>query len=399
MDSLRVRLYNVRFGDAILVSFPEEDGGDEVVRHILIDVGNILGTAGGSDAVFEPIVRNVLEETGGQPVDLYVMTHEHLDHVQGLFHAHEKSSLDVTAEYAWLTASSHPTYYETHEEARKGIQAAAAMYERIGLYLSSLGTLEEIPPPVDALLANNDALMGIGGNPSSTKECVDFLRSRAPAEKTFYVHRETDVSEAHPFTEAKIELWGPEEDTAVYYGRFQPAALQPLAVDATAGEPPALAEPKPPRGVDAGAFYNLVEMRKRGYLDNLLAIDRAANNTSVVFCLEWRGWKLLFPGDAEERSWREMDKRGLLQTVHFFKVGHHGSHNGTPDEDLLEKLLPLDPPDDRPRFAAVSTFPGSYNNVPDDDGTLARLEARCELRSTLSVADGEWIDLEFAAQP
>ena len=399
MDFLRVRLYNVRFGDAILVTFPDADGDDEVVRHILIDVGNVLGTAGGSDVVFEPIVRNVLEETGGKPVDLYVMTHEHLDHVQGLFHAHERSGLEVTADYAWLTASSHPEYYETHEEARKGIQAAAAMYQRIGLYLSALDTLEEVPPGVDALLANNDTLMSLGGNPSRTKDCVDFLRTRAPEDKTFYVHRESDLSEAHPFTEAKLVLWAPEEDTAVYYGRFQPATLQPLAVDATPGEAPVLTEPKPPPGVDAGAFYNLVEMRKRGYLDNLLAIDKAANNSSVVFCLEWRGWKLVFPGDAEERSWREMDKRGLLQPVHFYKVGHHGSHNGTPDEDLLEKLLPLDPPDERQRLAAVSTHPESYPNVPDEVGTLQRLAVRCEVRSTLSVADGEWIDLEFPADP
>jgi hypothetical protein len=54
--------------------------------------------------------------------------------------------------------------------------------------------------------------------------------------------------------------------------------------------------------VDAGAFYDLVESRRRGFEDNLLAIDAANNNTSVVLLLEWRGWRLLFPGDAEVRS-------------------------------------------------------------------------------------------------
>jgi hypothetical protein len=40
MDALRVRVYNVRFGDAILVSVPDKaPGGSPELRHILIDVG------------------------------------------------------------------------------------------------------------------------------------------------------------------------------------------------------------------------------------------------------------------------------------------------------------------------------------------------------------------------
>lgn len=44
MDKLRVRAYNVRFGDAILVSVPDKtSAGAKKTRHILIDVGNALG--------------------------------------------------------------------------------------------------------------------------------------------------------------------------------------------------------------------------------------------------------------------------------------------------------------------------------------------------------------------
>ena len=43
-----------------------------------------------------------------------------------------------------------------------------------------------------------------------------------------------------------------------------------------------------------------------GLGDSMLFIDRAANNTSVVFAVEWRGWQLLFPGDAELASWATM---------------------------------------------------------------------------------------------
>ena len=94
--TLRVRVYNVRFGDAILVTVPDRDPKTKktTTRRILIDVGNapkVAGTGeGGDDAVFEPVLADILGELDGQPLDLYVMTHEHLDHVQGLFYAATK---------------------------------------------------------------------------------------------------------------------------------------------------------------------------------------------------------------------------------------------------------------------------------------------------------------------
>ena len=48
MDALRVRVYNVLFGDAILISVPDAPpGGSPVLRHILIDVGNYAVNTGG----------------------------------------------------------------------------------------------------------------------------------------------------------------------------------------------------------------------------------------------------------------------------------------------------------------------------------------------------------------
>ena len=83
--------------------------------------------------------------------------------------------------------------------------------------------------------------------------------------------------------------------------------------------------PEPPRGVDAGAFYNLSTSATPTRRRRLLSIDKASNNTSIVLLLEWEGWRLLFTGDAEKRSWRTMDKHGLVGPVDFLKVSHHGS--------------------------------------------------------------------------
>jgi hypothetical protein len=198
----------------------------------------------------------------------------------------------------------------------------------------------------------------------------------------------------HPFEEATLAVWAPEEDASQYYGTFHPAAFT-YGVGDNQPELAADSLTQPPSGVDASAFYNLVEWRSKGYSDNLFTIDRAANNTSVVFCIEWRGWKLLFPGDAEIRSWKTMDKYGVLQPIHFLKVAHHGSSNGTPAGDLLDKLFPAQASDARPRAAVVSTFPNTYAGVPDQE-TFRALSERCELHN---IIEGKkvtrYIDLLF----
>ena len=66
-------------------------GGE--ARHILIDVGNVTGHGGDVD-VFKPVLEDIFRELDGQPLDLYVMTHEHMDHVKGLLYAQDKLGLD-----------------------------------------------------------------------------------------------------------------------------------------------------------------------------------------------------------------------------------------------------------------------------------------------------------------
>ena len=85
MDELIIRLYNVRFGDAIFISVPDRDrNGDIQMKHILIDIGNVMSGEGGENEVFEPVINDIISILDGAPLDLYVMTHEHMDHVQGL---------------------------------------------------------------------------------------------------------------------------------------------------------------------------------------------------------------------------------------------------------------------------------------------------------------------------
>jgi hypothetical protein len=207
-----------------------------------------------------------------------------------------------------------------------------------------------------------------------------------------------------------VSLWAPEEDTSDYYGTFTNLAnslriseddsFEDIDLDAADAAATDLASlPKPPAGVDAGAFYNLLDSRHANGASTLLQIDQASNNTSVVLCLEWQGWRLLFPGDAEKRSWQTMDREGVIKPVHFLKVSHHGSHTGMPSTtpiDILEKLLPAHAPDARPRRSVVSTYPLTYPGVPDDP-TLTELKKRTTLQATTDLAPGKlFIDVFFS---
>lgn len=386
MEKLRVRVYNVRFGDAILISVPDKNNtGKTETRHILVDMGNVLSGEGGDDFVFKPIIENIQQVLNNKPLDLYVMTHEHLDHVQGLLYAAEKLDINIKVRYAWLTASSEPNYYTTHHDSKKRMDEVIGLYDKIRLFLNTTPELET--SWIHTMMLNN--------NPRSTRHCVEHLR--ALADKTAYVYRGFDLKDWQPFHEARFKIWAPEEDTSVYYGRFQPMTLG-VAQGETEKTPPLKIEPKPPAGVDAGAFYNLVNSRRHGYVDNIMAIDRAANNTSVVFSLEWRNWKLLFAGDAEHRSWKTMNKYEVLEPVHFLKVSHHGSHTGLPNSELLNKILPEPAPDERKRSAVVCTYPKTYKDVPDTELLASELESRCEVKYVTKdvIPDGKYRDFDFA---
>lgn len=392
MSDLVVRAYNVGFGDAILVSVPERTpGGDEETRHLLFDVGNLLAGDGNDDAVFTDVVHDIAGRTGGT-VDLYVMTHEHLDHVQGLLAA-KRAGVDLAARYAWLTGSAAPDYYENHPEAklkRRSVELALEDAHRI---------VQAAPDPwLEMMIRNNSTGLPPGALGLRTSDYVDHLRGIAPPDQTHYVDRETTLEGKHPFCEATVRLLAPERDTSSYYGRRVSGpmltAAGSVAGTATGGAaPPGLSVPPP--GVEPGGFFDLQASRRRNTRLQVMEIDKANNNTSVVLELEWRGWRLLFAGDAELRSWQTMHANGL-RPVHFVKISHHGSHNGTYGE-LFDELMPEQSPDGRDRHALVSTHDGDWDSVPDAEGTLSLYtQPRCTLHDTRSVDAGESLEIRFA---
>lgn len=389
MSDLVVRAYNVGFGDAVLVSVPERTNGGEETRHLLFDVGNLLAGDGNDDKVFTGVVQDIADRSGGT-VDLYVMTHEHLDHVQGLLAA-KRAGVELTARHVWLTGSAHPDYYTTHPDARvkkRILELALEDAHRI---------VQAAPDPwLEMMIRNNSTMLPPGALGLKTSDYVDHLRGIAPLAQTHYVDRTTDLAGKHPFREATVRVLAPEEDTSSYYGRGGPrftAAATEAGAAATESETPEGLS-VPPAGVDPGAFFDLQTARRGSTRRQIREIDKANNNTSVVVELEWRGWRLLFAGDAELRSWKTMHANGL-KPVHFVKISHHGSHNGTYDE-LFDDLMPQQSPDGRERHALVSTHDGDWDSIPDVDGTLSLYQPpRCTLHDTRTVGRGASLEIRF----
>ena len=388
MDKLRVRFYGVRFGDAILISFTETtDEGEPLDRNILIDVGNSNSALlGGKDNVFEDVFEDIHKELKGKPVDLYILTHEHLDHAQGLYYASVYHT-PVEADYVWITASAAADYKIKFPNAERVKLECEASFRAIYEHLHAG---EEVPEQwLENILAIN--------NPRATDDCVDYIQELAN-EKTTYVHRETDLEGTHPFNEVKFTIWAPEEDTFIYYSGTRSLALgtdNPIEPKPGAKEP----DLKPPPGVDAGAFYNLVDIRKRGYLSGLMTINKARNNTSVVFTLEWHGNVLLFTGDVEEESYETMFglEKKVMKEVDFIKVSHHGSKTGIPSDEIFKEFLPKINDPSR-KTAVVTTYHDTHPGVPARKMIEKAYKGRCELVwiDEKTMKDGRHKDFTFS---
>jgi hypothetical protein len=392
VSDLVVRCYNVGFGDAILVSVPEQTPRRrETVRHVLFDVGNLLAGEGNRDEVFTTVVADIAQRTGGT-VDLFVMTHEHLDHVQGLLAA-SNAGVDLKADHAWLTGSSAPDYYDTHPESKKRrLEQRLALEDAIRLQEA------DKDPWLAMMIRNNSTMLPPDAQGLATSAYVDHLRTLAPAGRTHYVDRTTVIDGKHPFREARLRILAPEEDTSAYYGRGGGVgSLTATAAVEVARTPHRMHKGEglvsPPIGVDPGAFFDLLSSRRRTTRSRIMEIDAANNNTSVVVEVEWRGWRLLFAGDAEIPSWTRMFEQNELGPVHFVKIAHHGSHNGT-YQDLFDRLMPPVSPDGRARHAVVSTHDGDWDSVPDPP-TLAFYSSRCELHDTRTVDRGQAVEITF----
>jgi hypothetical protein len=391
--AIQIRGYVVGFGDCILLRLP--DGSQD--RHVLIDFGRAPNDPTSLQR-FPDIARDIEKQCNGK-LDLLVVTHEHLDHLEGFYREREIFNR-MQIERVWMGLPSHPDYYKRFPKARlqKKVRESVAAFShaarRNGMTLH---------PAFRSLLENNLA----------NKDRLDYLRKLGRRPVAYLARGE--AKEASAFRNIKIRVLAPEPDVSVYYtADAREHALTSALAAAAGGTGEQTRRRRGDEGFDwqfegvtrAGATEyggisksDLERLRRAIREDGVMAarfMDKAQNNTSLCLLIEAAGKRLLLPGDAELESWEVMEKKcgAELKPVDFLKVAHHGSHNGTPLE-LLDRLLPVK----RKAQAQVLVSTkrqvyGTKNPVPDDS-LLKELKSRCHKLVTTEGVAGTAVELSL----
>jgi len=91
--------------------------------------------------------------------------------------------------------------------------------------------------------------------------------------------------------------------------------------------------------------------------------DSDANDSSIVFRIEYGDTSFLFTGDAERNAEQAILNSGVSLSATVLKVGHHGSDTSTTYPFLREIM---------PQYAVISVGTGNSYGHPTED-TLSRL--------------------------
>jgi glyoxylase-like metal-dependent hydrolase (beta-lactamase superfamily II) len=99
-SGVSVRMYRQGHGDCFLLAMPRDGGGDPV--YVLIDCGYKPGSpAYLHNKPIEEIVEHIGESTG-RHLDLMILTHEHQDHLNGIWKKTKPYFDEFQIDEAWV---------------------------------------------------------------------------------------------------------------------------------------------------------------------------------------------------------------------------------------------------------------------------------------------------------
>lgn len=390
--SITLRAYNVLFGDCLLVSWDEDDGE----HHAWVDFGNFINDP---NAVFTSVYSDILTRTQGN-LDLIVVTHKHMDHLEGFYTKRKSIAGDFTIKKIWYAHVS-PDLDDQFKITEKQIRDLGLLPDWI---MRGEGVLGQI-------YRNNFGIKGL-----SIEDRMEAFLTEVPGTPCYPIYRGVNMDDKLPggLSKLKIEILAPEEDSSLYfeplreilltrnsldnYFNKQNALTEPLDSESPFDRPEPKDEERSP--LDMLADFSRLRRRLRsGGLDLLRAVDETRNNTSLVLALTYGDKRLLLAADAEDKSWEVMHDKGANFDSALIKIAHHGSTNASPSWSY-DKVFPARRP---ANGVIISTDPTRYtgeNEVPKTE-VVAEWQGRVVnvaglFRRTDDVELGKYVEVQYA---
>lgn len=223
-DGVTVRMYRLGHGDCFLLAFPGAAAEAEPV-YVLIDCGFKPGSPKflADDRTIDQIVAHLHEACGGT-IDLAILTHEHQDHLNGIWKERDPYFEPFTIKEAWFAWTEDPgnalanRLRERHKDTLLGLLGA-----REGLALA-VGDADPSVQRIDQLLQlelgdQTDlpvaAMMAAASNPekSINKQALRYVRDKAAEHRgAFYMYPGIEPVPLPGTAGVRAFVFGPPED-------------------------------------------------------------------------------------------------------------------------------------------------------------------------------------------
>jgi beta-lactamase superfamily II metal-dependent hydrolase len=366
VGAVEVRMYDVGFGDAFLLRFPDK----QRTRKVLIDCGSIKKGSAPISAVARGLVAAAREdEPDGQPrIDVVIATHRHRDHVSGFSNAMWRK---VDVGEVWMPWTEHPSDPKAKEV--RDIQSSLAVALTASLRAAGEVKFQRV---AENALSNATAMETLHRG---------FLHPEKVRRRFLPEDAEQRIVESEALPGLLVHVMGPARDSDVIRDMNPPAGSSYLrlrhSLDSSGDAPEAF---RPEWWLASDRFseeYRFLATlvprpdRKRMRVPGqefergvAIALDYAVNGTSLMLAFETGRAILIFPGDAQWGTWNrainDPEWNALLKRTSFYKVGHHGSHNATPRK-FVELFEPRKSRDADPFWAMASVRPvQQWKSIP-----------------------------------
>jgi hypothetical protein len=348
--SLRIRMYDVGFGDCFLLTFRYAKSS----RHVLVDFGSTSAPKRGSKDYMEKVAADIGKECGGK-LHGVIATHRHRDHISG-FAKDQKTGKAIAALKPDFVVQP---WTEDPRAPRKALTAQSSRYEKgkpasvTAQFLGSLEDMHRVAGAIARLGADRsfagkqllEQLSFIGEDNLKNASAVENLMEMGKAGTAYYVNAGMKLN---ILPGVKCTVLGPptlkqsdtirkqrarDKDEFWQFRSFWAAQggslVRALPGRGTGGSGPSSTPP---------SVRWFLRQSRQMHADQMLELvrdlDSVMNNTSVILLFEVGGRKILFPGDAQIENWAyalsHPDWTKRLADVNLYKVGHHGSLNATP---------------------------------------------------------------------